>query len=163
MLRKKVPHILWDYGLKWVVEIMQRTDVSEGYLHYSTSLEEVTGETTDILEYLEFEFYDWCWYNDNNGLGETKLEKWLGISHRVDILMSYWVHTENGTVVSIKTVSRVANIEAQTDENKFSITALDKAIQERLNDKEHVIVEGNKGKSKDWSDHTFDFNPDFQE
>ena len=39
MLRKKVPHILWDYGLKWVAEIMQRTVGSAGSLHYSTSLE----------------------------------------------------------------------------------------------------------------------------
>ena len=43
----------------------------------------------------------------------------------------------------------VTNIEAQTDENKAKITALDKAIQERLNDKAHVIVEGNKGEPKD--------------
>ena len=25
MLRRKVPYRLWDYGLKWVAEIMQRT------------------------------------------------------------------------------------------------------------------------------------------
>ena len=31
-------------------------------------------------EYLDFSFYDWCWYNDNAGLGETKLGWWLGVS-----------------------------------------------------------------------------------
>ena len=45
ILRKKVPHILWDYGLKWVAEIMQMTAGSVGSLHDRTSLEEVTGET----------------------------------------------------------------------------------------------------------------------
>ena len=49
------------------------------------------------------------------------------------------------------TVSRVTNLEAQDNENKERITALDKAIQERLKDKSHVIVEGGKGKQKDWS------------
>ena len=39
MLRKKVPQRLWGYGLKWVEEIMQRTAVSAGSLHYRTSLE----------------------------------------------------------------------------------------------------------------------------
>ena len=48
MLRKKAPHILWDYGLKWVVDIIYRTASSSGYLHNCTSLEEVTGETHDI-------------------------------------------------------------------------------------------------------------------
>ena len=61
MLRKKVPHILWGYGLKWVAEIMQRTAGSADYLHYRTSLEEVTGENPDISEYIEFSFYDCCW------------------------------------------------------------------------------------------------------
>ena len=75
----------------------------------------MTGETPDISEYLEFEFDDWCWYNNKAGLGETKLVKWLGISHHVGILMSYWVLTSNGTIVSRTTVSRVTNIEDQSD------------------------------------------------
>ena len=60
-------------------------------------------------------------------------------------------------------VSRVINVEAQNDENKTRITALDKAIQEKRNGKAHVIVEGGKGEPKDWSEHLFDSDPDFQE
>ena len=54
-----------------------------------TSPDEPTGETPEISKYLEFTFYDWCWYNDNAGLGETELGCWLGVSHRVGSLMSY--------------------------------------------------------------------------
>ena len=108
---------------------MQRTAVSAGSLHYRTSLEQVTGETPEISDYLDFAFYDWCWYNDNAVLGETKLGRWMGIYHRVGSLMSYWVLTANGTVVSSTTVSRVINLESQTDYNKASIAALDKVIQ----------------------------------
>ena len=53
---------------------MQRTDSSAGSLHYFTSLGEVTGETPDISEYLGFEFYDFCWHNDNSGLGLFQLQ-----------------------------------------------------------------------------------------
>ena len=88
MLRKKVPHRLWDYGLKWVAEIMQRTAGSEGSLHYCTSLEEATSETPEISEYLDFVFYDWCWYNDNADLRESKLGKWMGVSQSIVSLMS---------------------------------------------------------------------------
>ena len=59
IIRTKVPQRLWDYGLKWVADIMQRNYGSAGSLHYRTSLEEVTGETPDISEYLDFEFYEW--------------------------------------------------------------------------------------------------------
>ena len=56
--------------------------------------------------------------------------------------MSYWVLSENGTVVSRTAVSRVANNKAQTDKNKSKVTSLDKAVQERPNNKSHVIFEG---------------------
>ena len=87
----------------------------------------------------------------------------MGVYNRVVSLMSYWVITANGTVVSITTVSRVTNLESQIDDNKARITALDKAIQERLNDESTIIFEGGKGMPKDWNEHPFDSNPDFQE
>ena len=132
-------------------------------LHYLTALEEVIGKTPDISDYLDFAFYDWCWHNDNAGLGETKMVIWLGVSHQVISLMSYWVLTVNVTIVSRTTVSKVTNLEAQTDGNKAKITALDKAIQEQLNDEAHIIIEGGKGNPKDWSEHPFDQELDFQE
>ena len=105
MLKKKVPKWLWDYGIKWVCEVMQHTASTSGDLSGRTTLEQLTGETPEISEYLDFTFYDWCWYNDNAGLGETKLGRWLGVSHRVGSLMSYWVLTQKGNVISHTTVS----------------------------------------------------------
>ena len=105
MLKKKVPKRLWDYGIKWVCEVMQCTASTSGDLSGRTALEQLTGETPEISEYLDFTFYDWCWYNDNAGLGETKLGQWLGVSHRVGSLMSYWILTQKGNVISHTTVS----------------------------------------------------------
>ena len=34
-------------------------------------MEQITGETPDISEYLDFGFYNWVWYKDNAGLGEN--------------------------------------------------------------------------------------------
>ena len=113
MLKQQVPNRLWDYDIHWVCEIMQRTALSSGRLHGRTPLEQLTGETPDTSEYLDFSFYDWCWYNDNAGLGETKLGRWLGVSHHVGSLMSYWVLMLKGHVISRTTVSRVTNLEKQ--------------------------------------------------
>ena len=57
----------------------------------------------------------------------------------------------------------VTNLEAQTEEFKAGITALYKAIQERFNEKSHVIIEGGKGTMNYWSKHPSDCNPYFQE
>ena len=60
---------------------------------------QVGKRTPEISEYLDFTFYDWCWYNDNAGLGQTKLGRWLCISHHVGSLMSYWILTQYGNVI----------------------------------------------------------------
>jgi hypothetical protein len=51
----------------------------------------VTGETVDISEYLDFGFYDHVSFKKNAGLGVTSIGRWLGVSHRVGGLVSYWV------------------------------------------------------------------------
>ncbi len=38
-------------------------------------IEQLTGETPDISEYLDFSFYDWVWYKDNAGVGDNKCER----------------------------------------------------------------------------------------
>ena len=163
MLKKKVPKWLWDYGIKWVCEVMQCTASTSGDLSRRTALEQLTGKTPKISEYLDFTFYDWCWYNDNAGLGETKLGHWLGVSHRVGSLMSYWVLTQKGNVISCTTVSRVTNLETQVDSTKSRLQEFDTAITDRLNDEAHIIIEGGKSQPYDWSNHPFDEDFDFVE
>ena len=163
MLKKKVPMRLWDYGIKWVCEVMQHTASTSGDLSGQTALEQLTGETPEISEYLDFTFNDWCWYNDNAGLGETKLGHWLGVSHRVGSLMSYWVLTQKGNIISHTTVSRVTNLEMQIDSTKSCLQEFDTPITDRLNDKAHIIIEGGKSQPYDWSDHPFDKDFNFVE
>ena len=116
--QKSVPQRLWDYGLQWVCDIQVRTSNSARDLDGKCPLERVTRETVDISEYLDFGFYDWVWYRENAGLGETKLGRWLGVSHRIGTLMSIWVLAASGKVISRTTVQRVTNLEIQVDENK---------------------------------------------
>ena len=89
MLKKRAPRRLWDYGFRCVCEIMQRTVFWSGSLEGRPPLEVLTGESLDISEYLDFSFYDRCWYHKNAGLGELKLGRWLGVSHRVGSAMSF--------------------------------------------------------------------------
>ena len=94
----------------------------------------MTGEISDISEYLDFTFYYCCWYNENASLGETKLGKYIGVSYISSSIMYNREITDNGTVVLRTTVFRVTSVEAKTDKNKARITTLYKAIQECLND-----------------------------
>ena len=61
----------------------------------STGYEEVTGDTTDISEWLDFEIYDLVYWIDRPNKPDTsddvrRLVRWLGISHRVGSDICYY-------------------------------------------------------------------------
>ena len=76
----------------------------------------IAGETPDISEYIDFEFYDWVSFRSNPGLGPVQLGRWLGVSHRFGRLMSYWIFPESGIPISATTVQQLTNAEQSTDE-----------------------------------------------
>jgi hypothetical protein len=116
MLKKKVPPRLWDYGFTWVCETDNICANMSKYADGRTPLEIITGDTPDISEYLDFDFYDWVLYRSNAGLGEVEVARWLGVSHRVGRLMSYWLLPQSGIPISATTVQRMTNDEKLTEE-----------------------------------------------
>ena len=62
---------------------MQRTSTQEGGLIGTGPLQDVTGKTPDISDYLDFGFYYRVSYKENYGLGMTAIGGWMGVSHRV--------------------------------------------------------------------------------
>ena len=84
MIHKRVPQSLWDFGISWVSEVMSRTYSAAGNLHGAIPITNVTGETEDISEYIDFGFYDKVWYKDNAGLDPAQAGRWLGVSSSVD-------------------------------------------------------------------------------
>ena len=91
MIRKQVPARLWDYGMRWVSDIMSLTYTSAGDINGCVPLTRVTGETADISEYLDFGFYDYVWYKDNAGLGPQLPGRWLSVAEHHGNLMCYYV------------------------------------------------------------------------
>ena len=116
MTRKRVHPRLWDHAIQWISEIGNVTVSTSRYAKGRASLEMITGETPDITEHLDFGFYDWVTYLDNAGLGEARIGRWLGVSHRIGPLMSFWILTPTGEQVSRTTVQRITNLELSTDD-----------------------------------------------
>ena len=82
MLKRKVPPRLWDYGLIYESNILNRIPHGQ---QQRTGIEMVTGETPDISEWIDFEFYDRVWYYDQkkieiDGSGRH-LARWLSVAH----------------------------------------------------------------------------------
>ena len=116
MFRIYCPRSLWSYGIPYVAKIVQITASFAADLQVRSPLEALTGETPDISQYLDFGLYDWVWFKVDLGLGDTKLGRFLGVSHHIGSFMSYWVLSASGIPMSRTTVQRVANLESQTEQ-----------------------------------------------
>ena len=162
MIRKRVPKMLWDYGMRWVAETMQLTyNTSRGLSGGGIPLEQVTGDTPDISEYLDFGFYDRVYYFENAGLGPRMVGRWLGVSHRTGGLMAYWILVQNGSIISRTTVQRVTNLEMQVQDNFRAFEEFDASIISHF--KEGTFdINGSKPRPEDWSE-ILEFDPDFKE
>ena len=65
MLKKKVLPRLWEYGFTWVCETENICANFSKHAEGRTPLEIITGETPDISEHIDFEFYDWVYFRSN--------------------------------------------------------------------------------------------------
>ena len=132
MQKLKVPPRLWDYGITWVCETSNVTVSSSRYAEGRTPLEVITGITPDITEYLDFGFYDWVVYKSNAGVGPPELGRWLGVSHRVGQLMTYWILPESGIAISCGTVQRLTRLEQQKAEWQSRMKAFEDKLSQRF-------------------------------
>jgi len=135
MIRKKVPKRLWDYALVWIGEILSRTASGHDGI---PGLEKLLGQTIDISEWLDFDFYDLIWYWDESKRDMTtdncRLGRWLGVSHSVGADLSYWILTDSGQIISRSTVQHVTRDDTAKPEIKNRIDDFNEKVTRRLDD-----------------------------
>ena len=110
---------LWDYGLVYISEM--QSILARG-VDQRPGLEKLTGKTIDTSEWIDFDVYDRVWYWDQNKMDTTgeqaKIGRWLGNSHRVGSIMTYWILTESGKVIARSTVQQIRIANMVTDAMK---------------------------------------------
>ena len=151
IFRTNCPRSLWNYGLPHIAKIMQLTASNAAGLDGRTPLEIITGDTPDISEYLDFGFYDRVWFKENAGLEVPKLARFLGVAHRVGMLMSFWVLPESGIPVAATTVSRIPQLEKELEANQTRFQQYDEKIAAKFKE-ERLQAVGGKPNLEDWSD-----------
>ena len=116
MERKRVLKRVWNYIAIWVSETGKLSVSISRYANGQTRYEIVTGETQDIIKYIDFWFYDWMTYQANAGLGELIIGRWLGVSQKVRQLVSYWIITISVNFISCVNDQRLTESKQSTDE-----------------------------------------------
>ena len=107
MSMNNIPIRLWDFGLAYEAQILSTGMIARGK-DGIPGLEKLTGDTCDIMEWLDFRFYDRVWFHDQPGeLEGPKPGRRLGVSHRIGSALCYFVLTEREDVLSRTTVQHI--------------------------------------------------------
>ena len=140
MRSSQVPPRLWDYGLVYIAEIQSL--LARG-VDQRPGIERVTGNTVDILEWLDFDFFDRVWNWDQRKMDMTdeqaRIGRWLGILHRVGSDMTYWILTESGTVIARSTVQHITISDMATDAMKTRVQTFDTNLTAHLADDNFAV------------------------
>jgi hypothetical protein len=100
-------------------------------------------------------------YEEDAGIGEIQLGRFLDVSHSVGSLMSHWILPVSGMPMSRTAAQRMTELEKSTDVNKARIVNFDEAIAERFKE-ERLAKNGDKPDPEDWAA-LIESDPDFAE
>ena len=135
MNERRVPNRLWDYGLVYEAGLLSR--VARGQ-DGRTGIERLTGETPDISEWIDFQFFDLVWYHTNQKTDtadeQYHLGYWLGIAHRIGSDLCYWVLTKSGKVIARTTVQHVTKEDQEKEDIREKTRNFRLIVAERLDD-----------------------------
>jgi hypothetical protein len=134
MGRMNTPHKLWDFCCQYVTELRNRLARPLPQLHGRTSYEILTGNTPDISEFLEFEWYQPIWYLEPSAFPNQNklLARWIGIAHRVGQAMCYWILPSTGMPIARTTIQAISQEELSKDEMKRQLSEYDDTIRTKL-------------------------------
>ena len=136
MIHKNAPKRVWDFALVHTAKLMQF--VPRPTLNNRTGYEEVTGQTPDISEFLDFDFWDlvWYWPSKHPGLtaDDRKLGRWAGVAHRIGSDMCYWIIPESGIPITDTTVQHVTRDDLHDPAISALVERFNSTLTNRLDD-----------------------------
>ena len=103
MLRRtRASKCLWDYAAIYVSEVRSCTAHQLYKLHGRTPYEIVAGDTPNITEWFEYDFYQPVWFYSPAAFPVEKqlLGRWLGVVHRVGQALCYWILPLSGVPIA---------------------------------------------------------------
>ncbi len=105
----------------------------------------ITGQTPDISEYCDFDFYDLLWYwrapHPAMTKHDRKLARWMGVAHRHGSDMCYWLMPLSGIPITT-TVQHVTSDDYRNPDLKHRINEFNTQLSQRL-DNTIFVLPGN--------------------
>jgi hypothetical protein len=110
------PYRLWDYCGEWVSAIRRFTAHEIPSLEGRVPAESIEGNTPDISEYAQFDWYQYVWFHDAESFPQDirKLGRWIGVAHDVGAALTSWILPPSCRPVTRTTVSPLTEEELRS-------------------------------------------------
>jgi hypothetical protein len=135
MIRSMTLLCLWDFCCIYTMELRNRLVRPLPQLNGRTPIEVLTGNTPDISEFLEFEWYQPVWFYEPDVFPRQnkQLARWLGVAHRVGQAMCFWMLPVSGIPIARTTIQSLTPAVLQKENIKQLLLAYDSEINTKLN------------------------------
>jgi len=134
MGRTRTPIKLWDFCAHYVSHLHNHIVRPLADLHGRTPYERITGNTPDISELLEFEWYQPIWYYEPSEFPhENKLlGRWIGIAHHIGQALCFWVLPLSGTPIARTTIQAITKEDLEISILKDKLNEFDQSIEQKF-------------------------------
>ena len=141
MERYQVPLRLWCFAYEYAAEVLSLIVPGSFQLQNRTPYESVMNYTPDISEYVNFHFYQWCYYWDEMEK-EKRLGRWLGVAHQVGQSMCYWVLNSGGNYIARSTVIPIPDEDLLSTLLKERMMTFTDSVHDVIGNHRRAIVRG---------------------
>jgi len=124
--------------MAWCGYQRSQTGRQEGW-RARTPYKEIMGNTPNISKWLDFYFYDWCWFWDKLTDEKAHIGRILGVAHQIGSDMCYWILSNKNKVIAQTTTQRVIKEDLESVIVKEKMKQFDTNIEEKMNEWGHVI------------------------
>jgi hypothetical protein len=102
--------------------------------HGRTPYEILTGDTPNLSEFLEYEWYQLVWYYEHTAFPEQRKHsaRKMGLAHRIEQAMYSWLLPESGIPIARTTIQTVTQDEINTASFQKNLMAFDKKVGDKL-------------------------------
>ncbi len=137
---KKTPKRLWCYCAEWYAAVRRFTALDFWALDGRVPAERRLGNTPDISEHAQFEWYEFVKYHEPGVKdGHTRYGRFIGVCKNIGTNMTFWILTDKCSVISRDTVSSLTDEERRDENIQRRIAEFDQLVDDKIGDRKKKV------------------------
>ena len=140
MQSTQTPVRLWCFCYEYTCSIISLCANGRFDLQNRTPYEAVLNYTPDISEYVEFEWYQWCWYFDEV-LREKRICRWIGPANLIGQAFCSYLLIETSDYIARSSVIPITAAELQTESTKEQMKKFTDAVESKIGNHRQAIFD----------------------